>query len=150
MKPFLQILLSQKQILVFRDISFSRKYLCYTVGLDWKWCIVSFEPPVTKSLAVSDMTANKDANVWLDLKMSLVIFQMAAQDFVFRENFFGGLRIWAKQVTCTSVINVEPQGNNLLFYGYIREMAWGQTKLSIFNVCVCVCEEVDERETERN
>lgn len=40
----------------------------------------------------------------------------------------------AKQVTCTSVKSFKPQGNNVLFYGYIREMAHGQTKLSIFNV----------------
>lgn len=54
---------------------------------------------------------------------------------------FGGLTIQANQVTCTSVMSFRLRGNNVLFYGYIKEMAPGQTKLSIFNapVCSCVC-----------
>lgn len=61
--------------------------------------------------------------------------------------FFGGLTTQAKQVTCTSVMSFKLQGNNVLFYGYIRDMAPGQTKLSIFNaprVCMRMDVSVDE------
>lgn len=53
--------------------------------------------------------------------------------------FIFGLTKQAKQVTHTSVKSFKLEGNNVLLYGYIRGMAQAQTKLSIFNVPVCVC-----------
>lgn len=93
----------------------------------------------TPSLTTFDVTTDKYANICLDLKTILVLFPNGARSFSIQMVFLEGLTMQAKQVTCTSVISFKLQENNVVFYGYIREMAPGQTKLSIFNVSMCVC-----------
>lgn len=92
-----------------------------------------------------DVTTDKYANICLDAKTTTVPFSNGTLSFSIQIVFLEELTMQAKQVTCTSVIRFKLQENNVVFYGYIREMAPGQTKLSIFNVlmyvrlCVCVC-----------
>lgn len=61
-KPLLQIRLSQKQILVFRDISSTRKYVRLYCRSPLKTMLCEF-PPLSTRVTELDVTTNKDANV---------------------------------------------------------------------------------------
>lgn len=136
----MEILLSEEKILGFRDGSSPGK------------CVsLSFRPPVKMMhCKLLPPCLQRFTHFWYDSKQRckygsrsekwFLSFQKRHRKTVCRWHF-GGLTIQANQVTCTSVMSFRLRGNIVLFYGYIKEMAPGQTKLSIFNapVCSCVC-----------
>lgn len=119
----------------------------YVVGLLWKLCFVSFNHQVPEWPSL----------IWQQIKIQMSSYIQKGFVSCFKwhcntqhsDDIYRGLTMQAKQVTCTSVKSFKPQGNNVLFYGYIREMAPSQTKLSIFNVPVCVGGWERERKREK-
>lgn len=85
------------------------------------------------------MTTNEYASAWPRSENDSCYSSNGIWRLSIHIAFLGVLTIHPKQVTCSSVISFRLQGNNVLFYGYKRKMAPGQTKLSIFNVPACMC-----------